>query len=102
MFKTTRAAAVLALATIIAFVTVAGQWHADAGQSPTTKEVAIVKWEYKTLRARLNDKDLESALNKLGDDGWEIVGPLGEIPVATKGFGGGVKDSVILFKRQKK
>jgi hypothetical protein len=45
--------------------------------APTPTGQAVAKWEYKTLNRRdivqLGNNDLTTGLNKLGDEGWEMV-----------------------------
>jgi hypothetical protein len=83
----------------------AGHGLAEAPAPPAKAQyVGGPKWEYKVLFrqqiAELGNKDFAAGLNKLGDDGWEMVGVPSAVPVG----GGqirGVQDGDYYFKRPK-
>ena len=61
----------------------------------------IPKWEYKVTDFGGDDKAVEEELNKLGDEGWELVGT----PTRTSGGGDGrvARSKVsLVFKRPKR
>jgi len=47
-----------------------------------------MKWEYKSVKREPKFEDIDFSLNKLGEDGWELV------TVNDNGF--------LIFKREKK
>lgn len=63
-----------------------------------------MKWEYATFKiettglmgGKLDESQLASKMNELGNDGWELV-----TSVATNQGYGSTRDVVIIFKRPK-
>jgi hypothetical protein len=71
--------------------------------------LVVSKWEYKvtTLGPRDRDADTEKELNKLGEDGWELVGTPSSVtaPQQAEGNQGnpGISTKVkLIFKRAKR
>jgi hypothetical protein len=61
----------------------------------------LPKWEYKVMALGGDDQATEKELNKLGDEGWELVGTPG-VTSSTAGSGGTVSTKVrLIFKRPK-
>ena len=58
----------------------------------------LPKWEYKMTKFHRDEDATEKELNKLGDDGWELVGTTAPVP------GGGFVNSMgrLIFKRPKR
>lgn len=65
----------------------------------------MTKWEYKTIRlelskgtwlagGRIDEGQLNSMLNELGSQGWELV-----VALDTNFFGGQTRDSFVVLKR---
>ncbi|VTR93319.1 : DUF4177 [Gemmata massiliana] len=62
---------------------------------------AAPKWEYKVAQIDIDNEKAEKALNKLGDEGWELIGAPGDH--ATRLPGGARALTVqMVFKRPKK
>jgi Domain of unknown function (DUF4177) len=66
------------------------------GQDTKDKEKTtrpLVKWEYKVIASSSSAAQMEDALNKLGEEGWECVGTVTPVVAVTPtgGFGGGGK-----------
>lgn len=64
-----------------------------------------VKWEYKVIRPESKGRDvaedkMATALNKLGEEGWECVGTVGEV-TGTNVQGTWTK-AVLILKRPKR
>ena len=63
-----------------------------------------MKWEYKTIKlktkgffeTKFDEAELDSFMNQLGNDGWELVTGLD-----TNDMLGETRDVVVIFKRQK-
>ncbi len=61
-----------------------------------------VKWEYKTIKlgaggfigGKIDESELESSMNELGSDGWELVAVFD-----TNQSGGQTRDVIAIFKR---
>jgi hypothetical protein len=58
---------VIALASLTIAVAVYA-WSTAGAQAPPQPQRAVAKWEYKLVK--LDEKEL----NRLGEDGWEVVG----------------------------
>jgi hypothetical protein len=65
----------------------------------------LPKWEYKVTALGTDEKATEKELNKLGDEGWELVGTPSETSArgtATGGGAGTISTKVqLIFKRPK-
>ncbi len=61
----------------------------------------VPKWEYKVTILSENDADTEKELNKLGEDGWELVGTPGIVtsPRQREGVLGTSTKVKLIFKR---
>jgi hypothetical protein len=64
-----------------------------------------VKWEYKVIRAESSRRNIaedkmESALNKLGEEGWECAGTVSE--VTGSDVQGTWTKAVLILKRPKR
>jgi hypothetical protein len=62
------------------------------------------KWEYKVTVLGDDDKAAEKELNKLGDEGWELVGTASNVSADARGQGTAPTMTQIrlIFKRPKK
>jgi hypothetical protein len=67
------------------------------------------KWEYKIMPLVRDDQQAEQEMNKLGDEGWELVGTTNSVSSSVRqgpgpgGPGGAVSTrSRLIFKRPKK
>jgi hypothetical protein len=63
------------------------------------------KWEYKVIRPEPNRRSIaedkmEAALNKLGEEGWECVGTVGEVTGGEPQ--GTLTKAVLILKRPKR
>lgn len=93
--------AVLMLAGVVgAFALLWGPGFAqDKGITPPP---AKIRWEYKVVEVsgtRVDRVELENALNKLGEDGWEAMGTIGEVTIPGKAI---TSRGLVICKRQKK
>lgn len=68
------------------------------------------KWEYKIITCERNigflsnykwDKDIESMLPKLGEEGWELVNVIPESSAWGENNSGSTTEEKWIFKRQK-
>jgi hypothetical protein len=66
--------------------------------------VPVPKWEYKVAALESEDKDAEKDLNKLGEEGWELVGAPSIVTSPRQGQGNpGTSTKVkLIFKRPKR
>jgi hypothetical protein len=63
----------------------------------------MVRWEYKTLKlgtkgflgGKLDEVELETKMNELGKDGWELVSAFD-----TNQSHGETRDVIVMFKRR--
>ena len=64
---------------------------------------ARAKWEYKVVYVSHKPfaKGMEDDLNKLGEDGWELVGTVSRIEDRGGNFGGMRSSAEVIFKRSK-
>jgi hypothetical protein len=92
----------------LAFVSALGSSRAqdkeDKGKAviPTAP---VPKWEYKVALLGEDDATAEKELNKLGEEGWELVGTPSRVSSGSTGSGaaGAVSTKVrLIFKRPKK
>jgi hypothetical protein len=62
------------------------------------------KWEYKLMVLADDDPANEKQLNKLGDEGWELVGTASSVSSEARGQGSApIRTQVrLIFKRPKK
>ena len=68
---------------------------------PVVAAPAVPKWEYKIVMLDADNAQAEKEINKLGDEGWELVGTASDT-VANPG-GGRISTKVkLFFKRPKK
>ena len=64
-----------------------------------------MRWEYKTVKLategfledKLDEAKLDSLMNQLGNDGWELV-----VGVCPTELLGGTRDVIVIFKRQQR
>jgi hypothetical protein len=64
----------------------------------------LPKWEYKVTVLGGEDQETEKELNKLGDEGWELVGTPSQTTARPAGMGGAGAISTkvrLIFKRPK-
>jgi hypothetical protein len=68
------------------------------------KAAPAARWEYRVVGLAENDQEAEDALNKLGDEGWDLAGTAGEVSARPVPQGSGrVSTRVrLVLKRPKK
>jgi len=78
----------------------------DAGKGKVT--AIHHKWEYKVVRestdpntSEVDTKKFETAVNRLGEEGWECVGTVSEVRGGGPGRANST-DAVLIFKRPNK
>ena len=81
----------------------------DKGVIPAAVGAAPLKWEYKIMPLGRDDQQAEQEMNKLGDEGWELVGTPSSVSSSVRpgpgpgGPGGAISTrSRLIFKRPKK
>ena len=79
-------AAMVALGVVVGLCSWGYQSNQVSAQEKTDK-APVAKWEYKVIANQPGEEDPEIALNKLGEQGWELVSytPTGE-PRARGGY----------------
>ena len=103
---------VFALAVVFALCAACWSGVSSPAQEKKAKEekgagavVPVPKWEYKVIRPETNRREvaedkMEAALNKLGEEGWECVGTVGEV-TGSEAQGTWTK-AVLILKRPKR
>jgi hypothetical protein len=66
--------------------------------------VPVARWEYKVATISEVDERAEKELNKLGEEGWELVGAPGVVSArpAPQGSAGASTTVKLIFKRPKR
>jgi hypothetical protein len=75
----------------------------DDGTKVTTPAPPIPKWEYTIITGEKDTQETLKALNRLGDEGWELTGTSTNVssPARPQGSGPVSSDVKLILKRRK-